>query len=91
MPSPFIRYVNCYSTGNNEGGVCIFLALQTHRRLQYDCLYKEDSSHTDEISTPVACNAACVQEKRSCKRESEICVVQRNQTWVWVCVCVCHH
>ena len=46
------------------------------------------SSHTDEISTPIACNAVCVQEKYSCKCEREICVLQRNQTWVWVCVCL---
>ena len=53
---------------------------------------------------PVTFNEACVQGKRSCKREREICVVQRNRTWVWVCVsllnqspvhsylcvCVCH-
>ena len=29
-----------------------------------------------------------MQEKRSCKREREICVLQRNQTWVWVCVLI---
>ena len=50
-------------------------------------------AHTGEISTPVTCNAACVQEKHSCKREGKIRVCASNQAWawVWVCVCVCHH
>ena len=46
---------------------------------------------TGELRKPVTCNAACVQGKRSCKREWEICVFASNQAWawVWVCVCVC--
>ena len=44
---------------------------------------------TLEISTPVVCNAACVQRKRSCKREGETCVCATNQARAWVCVCVC--
>ena len=38
------------------------------------------------------CNAACVQRKRSCKCEGEICVSANNQVgarvWVYICVCV---
>ena len=41
-----------------------------------------------EISTQVACNAACVQGKRSCKHEGEICVCASNEAWIWVWVCV---
>ena len=63
-----------------------------------------DSSLTGEISTPVVCSAACVQGKRSCKREREICVVHATKrgygyvcviikkissTQLLVCVCVC--
>ena len=33
----------------------------------------------------VACNAACVQGKHSCKREGELCVCESNQAWAWVC------
>ena len=55
--------------------------------LQYDCLYWVDSSHTGEISTQVACNAACVQVKRSCKQEGEICVCKQSRVGMGVC----HH
>ena len=56
--------------------------------LKYEHLYQEDSSHICVISTQVACNAACVQEKRSRKHEREMCVCVCNQMWVWVCECV---
>ena len=55
-----------------------------------------------EISPQVACNAACVQRKRSCKHEGEICLCkqlsvgmgtgvwhhQPNLQWTATCVCV---
>ena len=40
------------------------------------------------VAMPVACNAACVQGKRSCKRQREICVCASHQAWAWVRVCV---
>ena len=47
-----------------------------------------DSSHTDEISTPVACNAACVKEKRFCKRGREMCFSVQPNVGMSVCMCV---
>ena len=50
--------------------------------LQYDRLYYEDLFHTGEINTEDACNAACVQGKRFCKRGRGMCVCASNQAWV---------
>ena len=44
--------------------------------LQYDCLYEEDSSHTGEISTQVACNAACVQKNAPVNMKEKYVSVQ---------------
>ena len=62
--------------------------------LQYDRLCKEDSSHTGEISAQVACNAACVQGKYSCKCEREmhhkvyVCLCKQSRVGMSVCVYV---
>ena len=82
------------SNGPLEGQPTITRKRALHARMsQYSLLYDglyQDSSHTGEISTQVACNAACVQGKRSCKHEVEICVCASNQAWalVWVCAII---
>ena len=60
---------------------------------QYSLQY--NSSHTGEIGTQVACNAACNKGNApvSVKEERNtgcMCVCASNQANVWECVCVCH-
>ena len=37
----------------------------------------------------VACKAACVQGKRSCKREGEMCLCQQSSVGMGMGVCMC--
>ena len=49
---------------------------------------KKTHSTPGETSTQVVCNAACVQGKRSCKREREMYACASHQAWLCVCMSV---
>ena len=55
------------------------LALHARMSRSTVCNTTVSTNKTREISTPVACNAACVQGTRFCKCEREICVRARHQ------------